>query len=78
MLGDGKRIALSFDDGPGPVSALESILETLRENDIKAEFYVLGDEFRQFPEATRMISGSSPGISMRRTGKLPRGWVRKK
>ena len=56
MLGDGKRIVLSFDDGPGSVSALEGILETLRENDIKAEFYVLGDEVRQFPEATRMIA----------------------
>lgn len=55
MLGDGKRIVLSFDDGPGPASALESILGTLRENDIKAEFYVLGDEVRQFPEAARMI-----------------------
>lgn len=55
MLGDGKRVVLSFDDGPGPVSALESILETLRENDIKAEFYVLGDEVRQFAEATKMI-----------------------
>ncbi|WP_369596311.1 polysaccharide deacetylase family protein [Nitrosospira multiformis] len=34
---------------------MESILGTLRENDIKAEFYVLGDEVRQFPEAARMI-----------------------
>jgi peptidoglycan/xylan/chitin deacetylase (PgdA/CDA1 family) len=55
MLGDGKSIVLSFDDGPAPVSALESILRTLRENEIKAEFYVLGDEVRQYPGAASMI-----------------------
>ena len=55
MLGDGKRVVLSFDDGPGPASALDRILETLGENDIKAEFYVLGDEVRQFPQAARKI-----------------------
>jgi peptidoglycan/xylan/chitin deacetylase (PgdA/CDA1 family) len=55
MLGDGKAVVLSFDDGPGLVSALDSILQTLRENEIKAEFYVLGEEVRQYPEATRKI-----------------------
>mgnify|MGYP001549679757 FL=1 len=38
MLGDGKSVILSFDDGPAPVDALESILQTLREHEIKAEF----------------------------------------
>lgn len=55
MLGDGKSVVLSFDDGPAPVSALESILRTLRENEIRAEFYVLGDEVRQYPGAASMI-----------------------
>ena len=55
MLGDGKSVVLSFDDGPAPLSALENILETLRLNEIKAEFYVLGSEVKQFPEAARMI-----------------------
>jgi peptidoglycan-N-acetylglucosamine deacetylase len=55
MLGDGKSVILSFDDGPAPVSALESILQTLQENEIKAEFYVLGSEVEQYPEAARMI-----------------------
>lgn len=55
MLGDGKSVVLSFDDGPTPVSALESILETLRLNEIKAEFYVLGSEVEQYPNAARMI-----------------------
>ena len=38
-----------------PVSALESILRTLEEKGIKAEFYVLGNEVEQYPEAARMI-----------------------
>ena len=55
MVGDGKSVILSFDDGPAPVSALESILQTLKTNEIKAEFYVLGGEVRQYPDAARMI-----------------------
>jgi peptidoglycan/xylan/chitin deacetylase (PgdA/CDA1 family) len=55
MLGDGKSVVLSFDDGPAPASALESILQTLQEQEIKAEFYVLGNEVEQYPDAARMI-----------------------
>lgn len=55
MVGDGKSVILSFDDGPAPVSALESILQTLKANEIKAEFYVLGSEVKQYPDAARMI-----------------------
>ena len=55
MVGDGKSVILSFDDGPAPVGALESILQTLRANEIKVEFYVLGSEVKQYPEAARMI-----------------------
>jgi peptidoglycan/xylan/chitin deacetylase (PgdA/CDA1 family) len=55
MLGDAKSVVLTFDDGPAPVSALESILRTLEENGIKAEFYVLGSEVKQYPEAARTI-----------------------
>ena len=62
MLGDGKSVVLSFDDGPAPVSALESILETLRLNEIKAEFYVLGSEVEQYPDAARMIVREGHGI----------------
>lgn len=55
MLGDGKTVILSFDDGPAPVTALDSILATLDENEIRAEFYVLGDEVRRYPDAARKI-----------------------
>ena len=49
MLGDGKSVVLSFDDGPAPVDALEDILRTLQENEIRAEFFVLGSEVEQYP-----------------------------
>ena len=62
MLGDEKSVVLSFDDGPAPLTALESILQTLRQEEIKAEFYVLGDEVRQYPEAARMIVGQGHDI----------------
>lgn len=55
MLGQGKTLILSFDDGPGPVVALTSILKTLGENAIKAEFYVHGDEVQRYPDAAKMI-----------------------
>ena len=55
MLGDGKTVILSFDDGPAPVTALDSILATLDENEIRAEFYVLGNEVRRYPDAARKI-----------------------
>jgi len=55
MLGDAKSVVLTFDDGPAPVSALESILQTLEEKRIIAEFYVLGGEVKQYPEAARTI-----------------------
>ncbi len=62
MLGDEKSVVLSFDDGPAPLAALESILQTLQQEEIKAEFYVLGDEVRQYPEAARMIVGQGHDI----------------
>ena len=62
MLGDGKSVVLSFDDGPAPLSALEKILATLRLNEIKAEFYVLGSEVEQYPDAARMIAREGHAI----------------
>ena len=55
MLGKGKSVILSFDDGPAPVGALGNILTTLRKNAIIAEFYVLGSEVKKFPDETKII-----------------------
>ena len=35
-FGEGKKVVLSFDDGPAPVEALKDILKTLHHEDIKS------------------------------------------
>ena len=54
--GTGKAVLLSFDDGPAPINALHSILATLDRHDIKAEFYLLGQEVDGFPSAAKDIA----------------------
>ena len=54
--GIGKSVILSFDDGPAPTGALHTILETLDRHDIKAEFYVLGQEVDSNPSAVKEIA----------------------
>jgi peptidoglycan/xylan/chitin deacetylase (PgdA/CDA1 family) len=54
-FGDGKKVVLSFDDGPAPVGALKDILKTLHHEDIKAEFFVIGSEVEENPQKTKMI-----------------------
>ena len=55
MAGNGKSLILSFDDGPTPVNPLMKILQTLQQNNIKAEFYVLGTKVKQNPSYAKMI-----------------------
>jgi len=54
-LGQGRSVILTFDDGPEPVADLKTILNTLRTNNIKAEFYVQGDEVKSSPDAAKLI-----------------------
>ena len=54
-FGEGKKVVLSFDDGPAPVEALKDILKTLHHEDIKAEFFVIGSEVEQNPNKTKLI-----------------------
>ena len=54
-FGEGKKVVLSFDDGPAPVGALKDILKTLHHEDIKAEFFVIGSEVEENPQKTKMI-----------------------
>jgi peptidoglycan/xylan/chitin deacetylase (PgdA/CDA1 family) len=55
QVSEEKKVLLSFDDGPLPENALNSILDTLRLHSIKAEFYVLGSEVDSSPAAARKI-----------------------
>ncbi len=50
-----KMIALTFDDGPHP-SYTERILEILRDNEINATFFVIGENAEKHPELIRRIT----------------------
>lgn len=51
---DGKQVALTFDDGPDAI-VTPKILDILKENDIKATFFILGDRAAAHPETVRRI-----------------------
>lgn len=51
--GEIKRAFLTFDDGPSKNT--KDILDILKENDIKATFFVLGCQVEVFPETTKRI-----------------------
>src|SRR5215204_5518174 len=42
-------VALTFDDGPNPISTPQ-ILAILKKNDIKATFFVMGPLAKKYPE----------------------------
>jgi peptidoglycan-N-acetylglucosamine deacetylase len=49
-----KVIALTFDDGPWPETT-EAVLKTLKEEKIKATFFVIGQPLQSFPEIGKKI-----------------------
>jgi peptidoglycan/xylan/chitin deacetylase (PgdA/CDA1 family) len=49
-----KLIALTFDDGPWPQTT-EQILATLKQENIKATFYVIGQPLISFPEIGKKV-----------------------
>lgn len=51
---DGKQVALTFDDGPDAI-VTPKILDILKENEIKATFFLLGDRAEAHPEIARRI-----------------------
>lgn len=55
-MAENRKIVFTFDDGPAPESALNTILMVLQKNGIKAEFYVLGSEVKKYPSAARSIT----------------------
>ena len=53
--GDGPgRVGLTFDDGP-ETEAVDGFLEALRELDVTATFFVVGEQVRRSPDAARRI-----------------------
>lgn len=51
---DGRKIALTFDDGPHPYYT-EQLLKGLRERDVKATFFLMGKNAEAYPEIVREI-----------------------
>jgi peptidoglycan/xylan/chitin deacetylase (PgdA/CDA1 family) len=58
-----RRVALTFDDGPHPVTT-RAVLELLRAHDARATFFVLGHKVEAHPEVVREIhaAGHTLGI----------------
>ena len=50
---DGKLIALTFDDGPGPYTA--RLLDGLKERGVKVTFFNLGQRAESYPDLVRRI-----------------------
>jgi peptidoglycan-N-acetylglucosamine deacetylase len=51
---EGRRMALTFDDGPSPYNT-PSVLSTLARYDIKATFFLVGVNVQSFPALARRI-----------------------
>lgn len=49
----GPRIALTFDDGPGPYT--ERLLDGLKERGVKASFFLIGRSVKEYPEAVKRM-----------------------
>lgn len=49
-----KRVALTFDDGPDKIYTMK-ILEILKEKNVKATFFVVGQQVQRYPELTKQI-----------------------
>ena len=48
------KIALTFDDGPHPLYT-PMILDILKDNDIKATFFIIGENAEKHPEIVERI-----------------------
>ena len=56
-----KKIALTFDDGPNEPYTSQ-ILQILKDNNIKATFFLLGKNVEAFPDAARAIVAAGHAI----------------
>lgn len=56
-----KKIALTFDDGPDH-KYTPQILDMLKKSDVKATFFVVGDQVRKYPDVLRRIYAEGHAI----------------
>jgi peptidoglycan-N-acetylglucosamine deacetylase len=57
-----KVIALTFDDGPWPITT-DSILATLKQEKIKATFFMIGQPLKEFPDIGRRVLADGHAIA---------------
>lgn len=50
---EGKKIAITFDDGPNPYT--ERVLDILKANNIQATFFCIGSQIEKYPEIFKRI-----------------------
>ncbi|MDP9038116.1 MAG: polysaccharide deacetylase family protein [Acidobacteriota bacterium] len=55
--GDGREIALTYDDGPNP-AATPLLLEVLARDNVRATFFMIGDFVRREPGLARDVAGA--------------------
>jgi len=59
--GEGKKIALTFDDGPWPVQT-ERVLDILKAEGVPATFFMVGLRVKQNPEVARRVAREGHAI----------------
>lgn len=59
---DQKKVAITFDCA-WEAKDIESILKTLKDNQVKATFFLVGDWIRKYPEETKMIVAEGHDIA---------------
>lgn len=78
--GDGNSVALTFDDGPDP-AVTPLLLDLLARENVKAAFFITGENALRHPEIVRMIIANGheignhsldhdPGLMLRRARRL--------
>ena len=51
-----KRVALTFDDGPNP-EYTEKLLDGLKDREVKATFFLLGNQVELYPDIVKRMHG---------------------
>ncbi len=69
---DGKRIYLTFDDGPIPI-VTPFVLNILKEHQAKATFFCIGDNVRKHPELFEQVKAAGHSIGNHTFNHL-KGW----
>lgn len=58
---DKRRIFLTFDDGPNPHTT-RKLLDLLKEEEVKATFFLIGNHIERYPELAKDIFESGHGV----------------